>query len=124
MTLRRIYRNTPSRVHTLQQSAFCFLSLLQCQLLCHTDVSIKMLCLLDAVQTLPTKLCWGDSSLPESQRHLENNDEISVTLMMAMFCSSVPVSHGNETVSQHAHQTLKTAHLCFIYLFTFFHALR
>lgn len=56
--------------HTLKQSGFCFLCLLQCHLLCHSDICIKMLGFLDLIQTLSTKLCWGDSSILKSQRHL------------------------------------------------------
>lgn len=56
--------------HTVTQSGFCLLSLLQRQLLRHTDVSVQMLCLTDAAQTHSTELSWGDPSLPERHRHL------------------------------------------------------
>lgn len=58
----------------MQQSGFCLSGLLQSQLLRHGDVSVEMLRLLDAVQTLPAELRGRDSSLPEGRRHLENNE--------------------------------------------------
>lgn len=64
--------------HTSKQSALCFFSLFQRRLLCHSDVCIEMSGFLDAIQTLPTELCWGDSSLPECLRHLENANQTGV----------------------------------------------
>lgn len=55
---------------TLQQSAFCFLSLPQSHLLRDGDVSVKMPRFPDLIETGSAELCWGDPSLSERQRHL------------------------------------------------------
>lgn len=57
-------------VHTLQQSALCFLSLPQSRLLRDADVSVQMLRLPDLIQTLSAELGRGDPSLSERQSHL------------------------------------------------------
>lgn len=73
MTKHRTHSDIKMYPQTLQQSSFCFLGLLQCGLLSHGDVRIEVFCFLDAIQTLPTQLCRGDSSLPERQRHLQDS---------------------------------------------------